>query len=93
MSNLLRLRILRHRQTPIYLKRVNAHAIRREPSTMFLIDLFEIWRIPEYKNQSGRSVLCPYVCRYVTISCLFLGVRHIHLYTSVVADEVQGYHL
>ena len=36
VSYLLRLRFLRYRQTPVLLKRVRAHALRREPSTLLL---------------------------------------------------------
>ena len=38
---LLRLRHSRYRQTPIVLKRVNAHAERREQSTSVLVQLLE----------------------------------------------------
>ena len=38
VSRLLRLRYLRYRQTPVLLKRVRAHALGREPSTLLLID-------------------------------------------------------
>ena len=37
MSKLLRLRSFRYRQTPNNLKRVKAHAERREPSTLLLV--------------------------------------------------------
>ena len=37
MDNLLRLRLLRYRQTPNVLKRVKAHAIKRELSTSVLV--------------------------------------------------------
>ena len=36
MDNLLRLRLLRYRQTPMFLKLVNAHAMRRELLLQFL---------------------------------------------------------
>ena len=49
VDNLLRLRSLRHRQTPIYPKRVKAHAIRRELPT-FVLDKLQFWRIGENKN-------------------------------------------
>ena len=39
---LLRLRYLRHRQTPIYLKLVKAHAIRRELPLQSLIESVNI---------------------------------------------------
>ena len=53
VSCLLRLRFLRYRQTPNNLKRVKAHALGREPSTLLLV-VSLIWRISESKNQSGR---------------------------------------
>ena len=40
MSCLLRLRLLRYRQTPMFPKRVKAHAIKREPSTLLLKHFF-----------------------------------------------------
>ena len=63
MSYLLRLRLLRYRQTPYNLKRVKAHAIRREPSTIVL-DYISVnfADFPEDKNQSGRFNV--YVCLY-----------------------------
>ena len=42
VDNLLRLRHLRYRQTPYYPKRANAHAIRREPSTLVLDSLCQL---------------------------------------------------
>ena len=54
VSNLLRLRILRYWGKPYALKRVNAHAIRREPSTSVLVHILQIPQLSEYKNQSGR---------------------------------------
>ena len=47
-----------YRQTPSYLKRVKAHASRREPFTSVL-DRFEILAISEYKNK--KQTLLPYV--------------------------------
>ena len=41
VSNLLRLRLLRYRQTPNVLKRANAHAERRELSTSVLVHCLE----------------------------------------------------
>ena len=49
----------RHRQTPIYLKRVSAHAIRREPSTIVLDDFLLIWRFSETRIKADAS---QYVC-------------------------------
>ena len=59
-GQLLRLRSLRHRQTPIYLKRVKAHAIRRELPT-FVLDKFQFWRIGENKNlKVDVHPICPF---------------------------------
>ena len=59
VDNLLRLRSLRHRQTPILLKRVNVHALRRELSTSALA-IFSIWRIGENKNPKvDVHPICP----------------------------------
>ena len=44
------LTFLRYRQTPNYPKRVRAHALRREPSTLLLV-VSLIWRILESKIQ------------------------------------------
>ena len=55
VSNLLRLRSFRYRQTPNYPKRVKAHAIRREPSTLLLIVLDEI--LPISKEQESKRTL------------------------------------
>ena len=75
MSYLHRLRILRYRQTPNHLKRVKAHAERREPSTLFLIDYLKFGEFRTTRIKSGRSILCPYVCCYVTIRSFVLRVR------------------
>ena len=68
------LTFLRYRQTPNNLKRVKAHAIRREPST-FVLDCFcQILPILVNKNQSGRFTICLlYLYRYVTIRSFVLG--------------------
>jgi hypothetical protein len=34
---------------------------------LFLIDFFQFPNCPKQESKSGRSVLCPYVCCYVTI--------------------------
>ena len=47
-----------YRQTPSYLKRVKAHASRREPFTSVL-DRFEILAISNDKNK--KQTLLPYV--------------------------------
>ena len=56
----------------MFLKRVNAHAERREQSTSVLETFPSIPQLSETRIKSGRSVLCPYVC-YVTIHyCYFV---------------------
>ena len=42
---------LRYRQTPMFLKRVNAHAIQRELSTSVLETFLSIPQLSENKNQ------------------------------------------
>ena len=67
MSNLLRLRYLRYRQTPNNLKRVKAHAIRREPST-FVLDCF--CQFADFQITRIKADASQYVCQiisYVTI--------------------------
>ena len=73
MDNLLRLRCSRYRQTPCNLKRVNAHAERRELSTSVLGDCYLIPQLSNNKNQKWTFILCPYVCCYVTIRYFVLG--------------------
>ena len=78
-EQLLRLRCSRYRQTPIYLKRVKAHAIWREPSTLFLIDSVNF---ADFQKQESRdaSTYISFLCLcYVTISDLFLGFNIIIL--------------
>ena len=68
VSNLLRLRLPRYRQTPLPLKRVKAHALGREPSAL-LSWLTSIWRIygkQESKRTLQRICLFKFL-RYVTI--------------------------
>ena len=61
VDNLLRLRHSRHRQTPYNLKRVKAHAIKRELSTSVLDCIFEIWRISNDKNlKVDNHPICPF---------------------------------
>ena len=56
VDNLLRLRCSRYRQTPIYPKRANAHAERREQSTSVLDRCFEIG---DFEQQESKvDVLC-----------------------------------
>jgi len=64
VSKLLRLRILRYRQTPMLPKRVKAHAIRRKPSTLLLqhSSILAIFRIQDQADASQ------YVC-YIILLC------------------------
>ena len=60
VSTLLRLRLLRYRQTPNVLKRVNAHAERRELSTSVLVhclENFADFRKTRIKSGSSSYVL------------------------------------
>jgi hypothetical protein len=50
---------LRYRQTPNYLKRVKAHAIRREPFTSVLDSI--LVHLPIFKNKNKKQTLLPYV--------------------------------
>ena len=50
MDNLLRLRHSRYRQTPVFLKRVKAHAIQRELQLQFLKHHLKFWRFSNDKN-------------------------------------------
>ena len=58
------LTFLRYRQTPNHLKRVKAHAIRREPSTFVLDDFLLIWRFSETRIKADAS---QYVCYISTV--------------------------
>ena len=60
----------RHRQTPNNLKRVKAHAVRREPSTLLLV-VSLIWRISETRIKADAS---QYVC-YIYFAMLPYAVR------------------
>ena len=79
VSNLLRLRYLRYRQTPVLPKRVKAHALGREPSTLLLQRLLKFGEF-QITRFSGRfnvysfslSLLC-YHKRFV------FRVRHYYL--------------
>ena len=46
----------RHRQTPIYLKRVKAHAIKRELQLSFLINSFNFADLGIQESKSGNSL-------------------------------------
>ena len=53
VDNLLRLRCSRYRQTPNVLKRVKAHAIKRELSTLVLVHCSLI--LPIFEQQESKS--------------------------------------
>lgn len=106
MSYLLRLRILRYRQIPNNLKRVKAHASRREPSSLLLVVsvYLPIFRIQESKTLHNMSVITSLLC-YHTRIC-FLGVIHLLLLEfrqiivylclqdrNVVLDDTPDYHI
>ena len=63
VDNLLRLRLLRYRQTPNVLKRINAHAERRERSTSVLVHLpRKFCRFSEDKNlKVDVHPICPFL--------------------------------
>jgi len=62
----------------MFLKRVNAHAERRELSTSVLETFLSIPQLSETRIKSGRSVLCPY------IYYLSIGISVFKVYTFVV---------
>ena len=73
------------------LKRVNAHAKRRELSTSVLALFLSIPQLSETRIKSGRSVLCPYVCCYVTIRSYALkGETLISMAKIVIISEIQN---
>ena len=85
VSSLLRLRILGYWGKPYALKRVNAHAERREPSTSVLVHILLIPQLSEYKIQSGRfnvyvnqSLLCYHRrCSFIGSTFIsFLSLRY-----------------
>ena len=78
MDNLLRLRHLRYRQTPKLLKRVKAHAIRRELSTFVLAVLLKTWRFSDDKNlKVDVHPICPFLYLSQPIgNSLFERVTH-----------------
>ena len=61
------LTFLRYRQTPNYPKRVKAHAIRREPSTLLLIVILQIGDFQETRIKADASQYVYNVICYVTI--------------------------
>ena len=75
VSYLLRLRLLRYRQTPNYPKRVKAHAERREPSTLLLIVFLKFGEFQKTRIKADASQYVYYVICYVTIRSFVLRVR------------------
>ena len=65
VDNLLRLRILRYRQTPCNLKRANAHAERRELSTSVLDYFLSI--LPIFRMQESKVDVLSYVLLFVVM--------------------------
>ena len=63
-------------QTPCVLKRVKAHAIRRELSTSILVRFIKFWRFSETRIKSGRSVLCHFYTISAHRHLLFLGFNY-----------------
>ena len=83
MDNLLRLRYLRHRQTPKLLKRVNAHAARRELSTSVLAVIIQFCRFSDNKNlKVDIHPICP--CKLISAHrhLQFNLVRHLSYLVS-----------
>ena len=80
----------RYLQTPNCPKRVKAHAIWREPSTL-LLTVSSNLQIFGNKNQSGRFTICLFLnLRYVTIRSLFRGFNIIY-YTFIHSDCICKY--
>ena len=75
VSYLLRLRLLRYRQTPNNLKRVKAHAERREPSTLLLVVSVNFADFQKTRIKADASQYVCYVICYVTIRSFVLRVR------------------
>ena len=73
MDNLLRLRLLRYRQTPILLKRANAHAFRRELSTSVLAISFDIFG--DLSEDKNPKVDVHPICPLQSIFPYLIGVR------------------
>ena len=90
MDKLLRLRHLRHRQTPIYLKRVKAHAIWRELQLQFLIVSVN-WRFSDDKNlKVDIHPICPF--HFIFISAhrhlQFLGFNNYYSQTAIAQETL-----
>ena len=82
MDNLLRLRHLRYRQTPMFLKRVKVHAIRREPSTSVLETFFENFAdFQMARIKSGRSSYMSFIFISAHRHHSFIGFN---IYLSII---------
>ena len=90
-EQLLRLRCSRYRQTPIYLKRVKAHAIRREPSTSFLIDY---WNLANFEQQESKRTL-QRICLFISFSAhrqfQFLGFNNYYFFSTMQLSITQAW--
>ena len=71
VSKLLRLRSFRYRQTPNNLKRVKAHAERREPSTLLLVVPVNF---ADFERTRIKADASQYVC-YISTVMLPYAVR------------------
>ena len=85
VSCLLRLRILGYWGKPYALKRVKAHAERREPSTSVLVHILQIPQLSEYKNQSGRFNV------YVNQSLLCYHRRYSFIGSTLIIQLLQSH--
>ena len=89
---LLRLRCSRYWGKPIYLKRVNAHAERRELSTFVLDRCCLIPQLVNNKNQKWTFCLMSLYVISAHRHLRFLRVQHylyLTLLTSVLAEQVR----
>ena len=90
VSKLLRLRILRYRQTPNNLKRVKAHAERREPSTLLLVVSANFGDFQNTRS-SGRFTICLfYLFCYVTIGSFVFRVLHYYFLNKSMCALLRG---
>ena len=67
------LTFLRYRQTPNYPKRVKAHAIRREPSTLLLIVILQIGDFQEQESKRTLHNMSIMIYAMLPYAILFLG--------------------
>ena len=73
---------LRHRQTPILLKRVNAHAFQRELSTSVLAIFF--LKFGEFQKQESKSgCSLSYMSLMLRIVISFSAHRHLQIYNVI----------